>query len=528
MKDPTLAEAFDGLRSDYAAAKQNRFRRRRTGIPTAGAGADFHYRSEADWLRMLEYARDFERNDVVVGPLLNTAVNNTIQDGFVVNPETGDSEFDRELTTRWDAWAQDADQCDLAGELTFWDMEQLVLRQTFADGDILGLPNRDTGAVELVEAHRCRTPKNTKKNVVHGIELDATTRKRLRYWLTRDDVDPSQALDRVSDCKQYDARDDELHRQVFHVYVSKRVSQTRGITAFAPIFDQVAMFEDINFAKLVHQQVVSCFAVFRQREAMFAEIMRNGMAPPVGEATTETLASGVTRVLQGVAPGMEIASLPGERLEMSSPNVPNPEFFPHVKLILTLIGINLGLPLVMVLMDAGETNFSGWRGAVDQARMGFKANQRRMKTRWHSPIYCWKVRHFLATDPVLRRSAERQGINPFAHKWIAPTWPYIQPLQDAQADLLRRRNGLTSGRRWAAERNMNYDDLTTEIVEDNAQMIERAWQKAEDLKKRCPGIEVTWREVACLPTPDGVTISAQPQQNPQAGRSNQEPENAAA
>ena len=108
-----------------------------------------------------------------------------------------------------------------------------------------------------------------------------------------------------------------------------------------------------------------------------------------------------------------------------------------MRLILTLIGINLGLPLVMVLMDASETNFSGWRGAVDQARLGFRQNQKRLINRFHKPVYLWKVRQWMAEDAALRRAAARSDVNIFAHRWNPPTWPYIQPLQDATADLLR-------------------------------------------------------------------------------------------
>ncbi len=499
---PTLAESFEGLRSDYAAAKSSRFRRRRTGVSAAGSGADFHYRTEAQYLRMMEYARDMDRNDAIVGQVVDRAVSNTVQDGIILDTQTGDDGADKELTARWDDWATDADRCDLAGELTFWEMEQLVLRQVFVDGDLLALPNR-SGALELVEAHRLRTPNNTKRNVVHGVLLDPNSRRRLQYWLTKENVDPNRAISRVADIKQYDARDENGYRQVFHIYTGKRISQTRGVTAFAPIFDAAGMFEDINFATMVQRQMVACFAIFRERDigVSFAEDTQHG------QRTAETLADGSSRMVEGIGPGMEFAGLPGEKLSMHSPQVPNPEFFPHMKLILTLIGINLGLPLVMVLMDASETNFSGWRGAIEQARMGFRNNQRRLRNRFHRPVYLWKVRQWLAEDPALRTAAAKSTVNVFKHQWNSPTWPYIQPLQDASADLLRLRNGLISGRRRAAERGIDYDALSTEICEDNAKMIRKAHETAEQLNKDLPGLSVTWREVASLPTPDGVKIS---------------------
>ena len=127
-RNPNLAESFAELRADYSAAKQSRFRRRRTGLNPLGSGADYHYRSEGDYLRIMEYARDMDRNDCIVGQTVDRAVGNEIQDGFCQTPQTGDRQIDRDLSARWDAWAADADQCDLAGEKTFWDQEQFVSR----------------------------------------------------------------------------------------------------------------------------------------------------------------------------------------------------------------------------------------------------------------------------------------------------------------------------------------------------------------------------------------------------------------
>jgi len=501
--DVTTAERFENLRSDYAAAKTSRWRRRRTGVASMGSGADYHYRSEGDYLRLLELARDMDRNDTIVGQTIDRAVTNQIQDGITLDVRTGDEDLDSELTARWTEWSLDADQCDLAGESTWSDHEWLVPRAVLVDGDILALPLRD-GPLELVEAHRLRTPRNTRKNVVHGVLLDPATRRREAYWLTKDDVDPLHSITRVADVRQYPARDADGHRQVFQVYNRKRSSQTRGVSAMAPVVDVAGMFEDIQFAKMIQHQVVSCFAIFRERDISF---QHGADTQQRGERETETLGDGSSRTIEGISPGMEIPGLPGEKLSMNSPNVPNPEFFDHVRLMLTLIGINLGMPLVMVLMDASETNFSGWRGAVDQARLGFKRNQKALISRFHRPVYLWKVRQWLAEDHVLRAAAESAKINIFGHRWNPPGWPYIEPLKDASADLLRTRNCLISQRRRCHERGMDWDDLSTEIVDDNAKLIGKAAAKAAELNKEIDGLDVTWREVASLPMPDGFKIS---------------------
>src|SRR3989304_1451643 len=382
-RQPNLAEHFADLKADYAAAKQSRFPPRRTGISPTGSGADYHYRNESDYLRVMEYARAMDRDDMIIGQTIDRSVANEIQDGFTLTPQTGDPELDKDQSAWWREFSSDPDKCDVAGEKTFWDMEQYVSRHCKVDGDIIGLAMKDS-SIELVEGHRLRTPSNTIKNVVHGILLDVSTRKPLEYWLTKEDINPLAPLKLVGNMIQYPARDEDGFKQVFHVHQTKRVSQTRGISALAPIFDACGMFEDINFATLVQRQLVACFAIFREREKYYQQILQQTIQP--GQ-TTEQLPDGIIRVIDGMGPGREFVGYPGEKFKLDSPHVPNAEFFPHMKLILTFIGINLGLPLVMVLMDGSETNFSGWRGAVDQARMGFRQNQRRLIERWHRPIY---------------------------------------------------------------------------------------------------------------------------------------------
>lgn len=510
-----LAGNFLDLKADYAAARASRFRRTRN-VPSLGSGADYHYRNESDFLRILEYARDMDRNDCIVGQTIDRAVANTIQGGFDLECQTGDEDLNKDLYARYQAWASDPNLCDEAGELTVWQMDELALRHRFVDGDLFVIP-LDNRRLQLVEAHRARTPNGTKRNVVHGVLL-SPTRRRLEYWFTRDDVDPTAVVSRVSEIKPYPAWTDEGEKAVLHLYDPKRVSQTRGLSALVPIFDLCGMFEDINFAKLVQQQVVSCFAVFRELDVS----ARPGSTPQLGSLETETRSDGTSRTVQGISPGMQITGRPGERLQGFSPSVPNPEFFDHVRLILTLIGVNLGEPLVMVLLDASETNFSGWRGAIDQARLGFRRNQQSLIVQLKRPVYRWWLRGEIRRDAILRGRYSQLGNQLFAHTWNAPRWPYIQPLQDAEADMLRLAGRLTSPRRLHGERGQDYDDVVRECVEDNESAIRQAIGASQQIKTEL-GVDVDWHELLNLASVKDLSGSLRPggsQQKPKPGGEN--------
>ena len=57
--------------------------------------------------------------------------------------------------------------------------------------------------------------------------------------------------------------------------------------------------------------------------------------------------------------------------------------------------------------------------------------------------------------------------NPFAHVWHAHELPYIQPVDYATADSLQSKRFLSSPRRLAAWRGIDFGDLTEEIVADH-------------------------------------------------------------
>jgi lambda family phage portal protein len=494
-----IAASFDKIRADYDMSRENRFIRRRTGVNPQGTGPNYHYRTEDKYYADIEQARDMDRNDGLVGTLVDRRVDNIVQSGFVQHPATGDKGLDLELYNRWESFSNDPDQCDVAGELTWKEMERQACRSESIDGDIVVLGTED-GSFQLVEAHSIKT-KSRIENTFLGIATDRYG-KRIQYHI----LEELNEFGLKGESRPVDVRDSEGLRQVFHVYNPKRVRQNRGVTQLAPVFAYSGMLEDINFAKLVQQQVVSCFAIFRKIAAGSPSLPSvDGM---FGDASAQPTGSGV-RQLEGIQPGMMIDGVPGEELQGFSPRVPNAEYFDQVKLILQIIGVNFGLPLCLVLMDGSETNFSGWRGAVDEARKGFIADQLNLVRRLHSPAWRWWVSRLLENEPAMRRASKRSGVDIFGHVWNLPTWSYIEPVADAEGDATQLRNALTSPRRMHAARGKDWETIAEEIIDDNVYAIERANKAAAKINASNPLAPVTWRDLIPLAMPAGTTMAMQ-------------------
>jgi lambda family phage portal protein len=518
----SITETFNDIRADFRAGQDSRFVSRLTGVASMGSGADYHYRVEQQWLHMLERARFYQRNDQVVGQGIRRVVANIVQDGFRLDPQTGDDALDSDIKARWLAWSTDPDQCHNEGEFSFSEMEILALSSVITDGDTFCLPLK-SGQLQFVEAHRCRRPSNTVKNVVHGVLMDDNA-KRLEYWFTKENLNPWQPLSKVADIKPYPVRDPKTgERQVFHLYMPYRFSQRRGITFIAPCSDTVGMHDDVQFATLVKSQMAALVAILHERDTGWEPASDQQK----GDRYTDAVgANGFTRQIEGVAAGLEVFGDPGEKLRLEAPNIPSASFFPHTMLLLTFIAINLDIPVHVLLLDPSNTNFSGWRGAIDQARLRFKQIQNWMQQKFHAPVYRWWLRQQAANDSAIAAALMRQGPDFFLHRWNPPQFPYIEPFTDAQADDLQINRCLNSRRRIQAARGRDQEEIAAELVADNADMIRRAVKEAGAINTEFPDAEVNWREILSLPLPDVATTNLMLSgSEPPAAKTKQQPGN---
>lgn len=480
--------------ADYAAMRPSRFRRTRTGLASWGAGANIHFRSEADCLRLMENARDMDRNDAVIGQAIDRVVVNIMQDGFGLDPDTGDKAVNDALWDRWEAWTADPSECDDSGRFGFHDIGRLALRSMLVDGDDIVILKKD-GRTQFVEGHRLRTPSSmSNRGVVFGVRVDDRGRP-VEYWITKEDVAPSGAVSRVNEIDRQPAFDDQGRPLALHIVDPKRYTQTRGVTIFAPVFDIMGNFEDLNFANVVKQQIAAAFCIFREMAANTppagATLQQNGSR----EVVTDP--DGTTRRVDAVHPGMIVQGRPGEKLAGFAPNIPGTGYFEHVNLILKMFGATLGLPLMMILLDSGETNFSGWRGAYTLAQNEWRRLQRLMRDRLYRQVYRWKASEWADDDPVLGKALATLGERYFKHKWAMPSWPYVDPLKDIQADQLRVTSLLGSPRAVLAERGLEWETSIDETVSDNEYAIVKAIEASKRIEQK-HGVFVHWSQVLRL------------------------------
>lgn len=471
--------------ADYRASqRETKLRPRPRGIRTHGSSADWHFRRDSDHLWVGELGREYDRNTPVGKRLLNVFEQNVLQDqGFAYNPNTGDEKFDAEAKHYIDELFADPLRIDLQGEHDFHDMSRMVFRDTLSAGDTFGVFNVD-GPIEVREFHLCRQPFNRgvrHKNNVLGVELDEN-RRRLGYWFTNEPINPLDSYRvKQSDLhfvEAWDVSGDWKTRNVLHVRDAKRVTQTRGVSMFAPVFDYLGMFEDSQFQQLVKQQLSNMLLLVRQRGQHFNP---QNLSKRLQTGVDSQQPLGVDRLLEELYPGAELHGFPDEQITPWAPNIPNAEWFNHMRLVLRIIGIAWGMPYVLLMLDTADTNFHGYRGAVVEARDVFRNVQRGFARRWHTPVVKHYLHRWADEDPAvgrlrmrslrearLKRSRRNQRFNLFRHSWTLPGWASVDDLKDATADLVRLANSQTSHRRTAQSQDAEWADLSREIIEDKS------------------------------------------------------------
>jgi capsid protein len=478
---PNAVETFGAAKASYQGMVDNRFRRRRPGVGSIGVSGDYHAQNESAFIRMREYVRAADRDDSILGALADRAADNQVQGGFTPEPQTGDPEVDKILLDKWWEWALDKDLCDASGTQTFPEMEWSIARAEMIDGDIFSLPIND-GSIQLVEAHRCRTPSNSRKNIVHGIEMD-NRRRRIAFYFTKEDISPLQQLKLVGDAPPISAYDSDGNPQVDQIFKPHRLSQTRGVTWFRGVIDLLTQVEDTTFATSIKAQIAACAVWSWERDLNST----TGMDMRTGERSQQVLNDNFSQAVdEGVSPGQMFQPPAGTKLNVHTPNIPGDNYLAHARHLLSLVGIQVGVPLFMLLLDPSEGSFSSLRVAWDQAILGFKRTQQRRVAQWYSPTWRRRARFAIADEPLLATAAQKLGPKIFAHQWNAPGWKYLQPVHDASAAAIRLQTGQISLRRFHAENGTDFQDVVRENVKDIEFWLEEAAQAHQRFAGKYP------------------------------------------
>jgi len=238
-------------------------------------------------------------------------------------------------------------------------LSRVVLEDLFAAGDI-GAIWLTGGQVQLVESEQIDSNINQlfDRRVEQGIELNAQGRPVGYYVRPMGDITGQTR---------------RIRAQNF-LYVhgpARRISLTRPVPPFTPSLANMHRLDDVLTAEAVAWQMLSRFAVAINR----ADGALDGYdlsedseeAGAIREAYFDTTGETLTDRVTQTEVGTLFFGVPGEKVEGIKHDIPGANFEKSVSAYLRLIGMQVGLPLEILMLNWEKVNFSSARAALEQA-----------------------------------------------------------------------------------------------------------------------------------------------------------------
>ena len=443
--------------ASYDAAQKKRGSKDRGGKQNGGSGDDHidHY----DLWTLRETARDLDRNNGLAMAIIDRIMENVISStGFELRPKTVHDDSNKRIKEDFAYWF--THELDACREFSGWSYMRNVFRSYKRDGDYF-LQFRPEGNCSVMgfEGDRVLNPNGQLTGMtIGGLETINGIAKKdgVKKYLWVADKAPTSPYVPVSEGKAIRAE------RVIQIYAPRRTTQGRGIPICAPLIREIDDIDDLlawerQAAKLAASQNM---VVKTENPVGAAEWMKSIYTDR--DQSEERLEEIDPLSLNYLRVGEEIQSIQSNR--------PNNTFESFILLLNRYVGIPLGLPLELVLLDFSKVNFASSRQLLNQAQRRFEIEQDDFAWFMFKIYQLWLMvrmeRGFYDRDKL--------GPNPFNHVWGFPGWPSPNPLQDAQACALAIQYAFGSRTDWNRKRGVSQDQIEQELERENEQLVERA------------------------------------------------------
>jgi len=336
----------------------------------------------------------------------------------------------------------------------------------FIDGDVgiwkirgAGVPKegQPRSFLQTIEGHRI-AKEGDPQHV--GIDFDKFG-KPVRYYIsTRAEATSKNAA--KADSKKNRSKRARASDFIFYAnFPGERAERERGVSRF---LQSLAAFGDI-------EQIMDAMLQKVKNEAFMGIKFRMEPAadgtlfPGMEEAKKQ--ADGNTRKQIALVPGLNLNLLEGEDADIFEGKSPGADWIPFIRFMFRYIGTAIGLPLEMMLMDFADTNYSGGRALLELAKHRFRIDQYNLSIPSSNAFEFWLAREIKYGD-MEPPEALLENKTAWAHRWITPGWPYIDPQKEIQAHALALSLGLTTRQQLLDEINDGTDfaDLIVQLAKE--------------------------------------------------------------
>lgn len=326
----------------------------------------------------------------------------------------------------WKEWSK-AKHCHAGGTLHFNDLERMVMGQVFEAGEVFVRKHYrrfDESAkvpftLEVIEAERiCDEyqpgPVSPGNVVKMGIESDPYG-KPIAYWIR--ELHPGEI-------RQAYLATDRVERvpaeQIIHLRIIDRWPQTRGEPWLHTAAAKLGDMDGYSEAEIVAARGAACYMGI--------------IESPDIDSFGETQADG-SQVIDR-EPGLTQKLLPGEKYTDVSPNRPNPNMDPFMRLMLREVAAGIGVSYESLSRDYSQSNYSSSRLALIDDRDLWRTLQK-----WFIRNFRDEIHNEWLQQAVLSRAISAIGIDEYASapekfqavRFKPRGWSWVDPTKEVEA-----------------------------------------------------------------------------------------------
>ncbi|MCI9365006.1 MAG: phage portal protein [Oscillospiraceae bacterium] len=424
---------------------------------TINQSAEYTDRYSRDAVRAR--ARDLERNSDMATSIVGAFVRNTVGGGFSLQAETGSQEKNQELETLWKQWCK-KQNCDVTGTQCFNQMLRMAVRRKKVDGGMLFVKRYTESGIlpfklQMFEVDELDSsqmaPKRQGNRVVGGIEYNPYNRPE-GYWIRQFSIDGIMAVEPV----YIEAKD------VIFYFSKRRASQLREMSDLSQTVTRIRDINEFMIATATKQRMEACIGL-----AIYREIPTVGVLP-------QRQANPKRKSYDGkrMSPGMMLELNEGDKISVISPQGQAADATSYLKLQQHLIASGQGVSFEAIARDMSESTYSSARQGLIEDGMTY-AEEGELLMEVMDEVYETFVISAVLAGKITAPDFWQDKQKYFAHSWVKPPKPWIDPAKEAAATKIALQTGQKTFKQLAAE---NGSDWQTQ-VDDIAEVLKYARDK---------------------------------------------------
>jgi len=339
--------------------------------------------------------------------------------------------------------------CTVDGRLSWVDTQRVFIESVARDGECFVLFVEDNGnpyrfRLQFIDPDLVDQDKNevlpNGGQIRMGVEVDAGNRP-VAYWIKAKHPDDYQlgASAYVQDQRIPASR-------IIHAFRPDRIGQTRGTPWTATSMTRLKMLGGYEEAELVAARISASkmgFFVSESGEEFQAD----------GEVADGTLQ-------MDVQPG-QFSQLPaGVDFKSYDPQHPSTAFRDFEKAMLRGIASGLGVSYTSLANDLEAVSYSSIRQGLLEERDQWRMMQHWLVDHFCQPVYERWLRQALDSGAVALPANKYAKFS--TTMWVPRGWQWVDPRNEAEAQILAINNGLMTKTQALAERGLDLEDVLLE------------------------------------------------------------------